>query len=184
MEDALHNLGARLVPFPGLPEPGSARRLASRPRPPRPARPRASWIFSGADWLSSLELGALVELSRACRRLGGRVFLWNPRERTANLLTALRARQLHGHPASLAGLRLLLIELGAADRNGSVWRGPDGALVLHLPAELTAANVEDLRASSRPPGTARRPGARLARVAVEAARLRFIDTSASVCWRP
>jgi len=132
--------------------------------------------MTGVNWLSSLELGALLTLSQARRARGARLWLaglGGHARRLVNLCRLDHYLELADAPEQLAHtIRALHTPLA----DGRLARDPADRLVFALPRELTAANLPAWRAQWE---AAWQDASREVRtVVVDGAATRFMDSAA------
>ncbi len=126
-------------------------------------------------WLNSLELGALLELSKLCRANGRRLILYAPRPKVLRLLETCRLIDYFDTATRMDELAVILQNLGEHRAGGTAFE--EGLFTLELPMELTAATLPDfdkqvefIRHELKNPGVLRA-------VLVDASKLDFIDSS-------
>ncbi|MEN7972711.1 MAG: WecB/TagA/CpsF family glycosyltransferase [Verrucomicrobiota bacterium] len=168
----LATLGAVVERFHSLDSEGAARRFVAR--------------LSGAagsivldihpvPWLDSMELGALLEISKHCREKGTRLILYAPRPKVRRLLETCRLTDYFNTATRMDELVSILRNLSEHRDGGTVYE--EGMLTLDLPMELTAATLSDFEKQA---GFIRRELKEqgvLKTVQVDAAQLDFIDSS-------
>lgn len=130
--------------------------------------------------LSSLELGALAVLDKACRARQGRLFLWNVGPKTGRFLAACGLGEHFGIVRSREELEKRLSALAAIVREGSMVTAPNGVLKVRLPLELTVSNLEDFRnrLDRAWESMAGAGGSGLYEVSMDAGGLEFLDSAA------
>ncbi|MFZ4396046.1 MAG: WecB/TagA/CpsF family glycosyltransferase [Kiritimatiellia bacterium] len=168
--------GAETFGFEPLPDEAAARTALARWRG---LGLRGTLIvdLSRMTWLSSLELGVLLTVSRDVRRAGRRVYLCGVCERVVRLIRACHLDAYLDLPKTDAELAAALAVLEKPPA-GSVLVEREHGLQVTLPAELTAANLDVFRSKLADGMEAylARPDART--VLVDAAELTFLDSAA------
>lgn len=134
----------------------------------------------GISWLSSTELGTLLQLAKACRLSRHRLVLVHPGSRVRKLLSTCRLSAYMDLAGSPAEVPAFLTNLSAG---GQLCRTRGDQLLIEVPRELTAANVTEFRASIEPELN-RKPI--VPNWVVDLASTHFIDSSALglfAAWR-
>ena len=129
--------------------------------------------LAGADWLTSLDLGALLTLARDQRARGTPLLLVRPGPRARRLLEESRLTDYFEVVGTLQEARARIVATGGETATGDAFRGADGAATLRLPAELTAANLDTLRTVWARTAEGGLPP----RLTVDFRHARFIDSS-------
>ena len=174
---ALDRLDADWVRFPRLPNEAAASAFVAKHAATEGSR---SLIIDlhGVRWLSSLELGALVQLGRARRDRWRRVFLWTPSKRVGRLLHTCRLDLYLTVEDSPARLVQALEALAERSRVGQAALERPMRLHLRLPLELTAANLPEFRRMVDAEWTYARAAGGPHAVLVDGAGVQFIDSAA------
>lgn len=125
-------------------------------------------------WLDSLELGALLEVSKWCRSHGTRLILFSPRPKVGRLLATCRLDAYLDVAARTSEVESLLKRLKTDQEGQAVISG--GRLKLDLPLELTASTLPSFELQT---GLLEHElkDKQLMSLEVDAARLDFIDSS-------
>jgi N-acetylglucosaminyldiphosphoundecaprenol N-acetyl-beta-D-mannosaminyltransferase len=129
--------------------------------------------LAGADWLSSLDLGALLKLGRDLRARGAALMLLRPGPRAKRLLAESRLTEYFEVFDTPQAARTRVVASGGEARTGDAFLSADGSATLRLPAELTAANLDAFRAVWAKAAVNGTP----ARLTVDFRHARFIDSS-------
>ncbi len=129
--------------------------------------------LAGADWLTSLDLGALLTLGRDLRAKGSPLMLLRPGPRAKRLLAESRLTEYFEVFDTPQEARARVVAAGGETRTGDAFRSSDGSVTLRLPAELTAAGLDDFRKRWAKAVAAGAP----ARITVDFRHARFIDSS-------
>lgn len=130
--------------------------------------------LAAVDWLSSLDLGALLLLDRRLRSGGAFLMLLRPGPRVRRLLAESRLADHFQLAATPQEARARVVAAVGEARTGDAIRHADGSATLRLPAELTAANLDAFRAR----WTRAAAGAPPARITVDFRHTTFMDSSA------
>lgn len=126
-------------------------------------------------WLDSLELGALMEINKACRRRGKRIILYVPRPKVRRLLDTCRLLDYFDSAIRLDEVEKIVRNLDEHGEGCSVYQ--EGSLTLELPVELTAATLPMFeREADRIHHELHNEGI-LKTISVDASQLDFIDSS-------
>lgn len=126
-------------------------------------------------WLNSLELGALLEINKACRRVGKRLILYAPRPKVCRLLETCRLSDYFDSATRLGGVEAIVKNLREHGDGSTVYE--EGALTLELPMELTAATLPTYERETDFIHHELQSQGILKTVAVDASQLDFIDSS-------
>jgi N-acetylglucosaminyldiphosphoundecaprenol N-acetyl-beta-D-mannosaminyltransferase len=126
-------------------------------------------------WLDSLELGALLKVSKRCRANGTRLILYAPRPKVRRLLETCRLTDYFNTAAQLDGLLAILENLNAHRDGGTAYE--EGLLTLDLPMELTAATLPEFEQQAEFIHHELKEQGILKTVSVDAAQLDFIDSA-------
>lgn len=126
-------------------------------------------------WLDSLELGALLEVSKRCRARGQRLILYAPRPKVRRLLETCRLTDYFNTAERIDQLVAILRNL-TEHRDGAT-AYEEGQLKLDLPIELTAATLPDFEQQAAFIHHELKEKGVLKTVAVDAAQLDFIDSA-------
>ncbi len=125
-------------------------------------------------WLDSLELGALLEINKLRRADGKRLILYALRPKVRRLLETCRLTDYFDAASRLIEVESIVRDLSAHCAGDAVCA--EGALILTLPMELTAATLPDFekQAGFKLPDLQKHDSFK---VIIDAARLDFIDSS-------
>ncbi len=134
--------------------------------------------LSGISALSSLELGGLVALDKACRRYKRRVFLWNTSQGIKRYLQACGLAEYFKMVDSLEELQSQLGKLQQIVREGSVVDMGQGFINVRMPIELTVTNLEDFRQKVEGIWDRLSVHGGLNEITFDARELEFIDSAA------
>jgi N-acetylglucosaminyldiphosphoundecaprenol N-acetyl-beta-D-mannosaminyltransferase len=126
-------------------------------------------------WLNSLELGALVEVNKACRSKGRRMILYAPRPKVRRLLETCRLSDYFDSAIRLDEVETLVKNLSEHGDGCTAYE--EGSLTLELPVELTAATLPLFEREADFIHQELQSQGILKTVAVDAAQLDFIDSS-------
>ncbi len=126
-------------------------------------------------WLNSLELGTLLEINKACRRVGKRLILYAPRPKVCRLLETCRLSDYFDSATRLEGVEAIVKNLREHGDGSTVYE--EGALTLELPMELTAATLPTYECETDFIHHELQSQGILKTVAVDASQLDFIDSS-------
>jgi N-acetylglucosaminyldiphosphoundecaprenol N-acetyl-beta-D-mannosaminyltransferase len=126
-------------------------------------------------WLNSQELGALLEINKACRRNGRRMILFAPRPKVRRLLDTCRLSDYFDTAIRLDEVEHIIQNLSEHGDGGSVYQ--EGSLTLELPVELTAATLPRFEHEAGFIHQELSTKGLLKTVSVDASRLDFIDSS-------
>ncbi|MBN2162390.1 MAG: WecB/TagA/CpsF family glycosyltransferase [Pontiellaceae bacterium] len=126
-------------------------------------------------WLNSLELGALMEVNKACRRIGRRMILYAPRPKVRQLLDTCRLYDYFHAVVRLEEVERIVNKLALHGHGGTAFR--EETLTLELPVELTAATLPDFRKEADLLYKELQTEGMLKSVRIDAAQLDFIDSS-------
>jgi N-acetylglucosaminyldiphosphoundecaprenol N-acetyl-beta-D-mannosaminyltransferase len=131
-----------------------------------------------ATTLSSLEMGALIKLDKACRARQGRLLLWNVRSRVERFLRTCGLTDYLGVVASQQDLEARLAKLNVLIREGTVMALNGGIMSVRLPLELTVTNLDGFRERiEREWGRLAATG-RFFEIDMDAKGLEFLDSAA------
>lgn len=128
--------------------------------------------------LSSLELGAMVTLGKACRARGQRLFLWDISTRLRQFLTTCRLEAYISLVDDQGDLIRALDELADDRREGRVVISADGVGEVRLPLELTAANLDPFRTRLARIWPEQATPPRFRTLRLDASHLEFLDSAA------
>lgn len=134
--------------------------------------------MTGILHLSSLELGAMITLGKACRARDQRLFLWNLSPRLRQFLTACRLDAYISLIDDQEGLTRALAELADIRREGTIVITADGVGEARLPLELTAANLDQFRALLARIWPEHGPPPDFHILRLDASHLEFLDSTA------
>lgn len=126
-------------------------------------------------WLNSLELGALLEVNKACRRKGNRMILYSPRPKVRRLLETCRLTDYFKSVNRLDEVEKIVRNLNEHGEGCTIYR--DGSLTLELPVELTAATLPMFEREADLIRRELHSEGILKTVTVDASQLDFIDSS-------
>ena len=126
-------------------------------------------------WLNSLELGALLEISKNCRRHGRRMILFDPRPKVRRLLDTCRLSDYFDTVSCLDEVERIVTKVSEHSEGATVYQ--EGALTLELPVELTAATLPAFEKEAEFIHQELQSQGILKTVSVDASRLDFIDSS-------
>jgi N-acetylglucosaminyldiphosphoundecaprenol N-acetyl-beta-D-mannosaminyltransferase len=126
-------------------------------------------------WLNSLELGALLEINKACRRVGKRMILYAPRPKVRRLLETCRLNDYFDSAIRLDAVESIVKNLREHGDGSTVYE--EGALTLELPMELTAATLPTFERETDFIHHELQSQGILRTVSVDASQLDFIDSS-------
>jgi N-acetylglucosaminyldiphosphoundecaprenol N-acetyl-beta-D-mannosaminyltransferase len=126
-------------------------------------------------WLNSLELGALLEINKACRRVGKRLILYAPRPKVCRLLETCRLSDYFDSAIRLDAVESIVKNLREHGDGSTVYE--EGALTLELPIELTAATLPTYERETDFIHHELQSQGILRTVSVDASQLDFIDSS-------
>jgi anti-anti-sigma factor len=130
------------------------------------------------SWVSSRELGLLLELSRVSRAAGRRLHVYATHPRLARLIRFGRLDLYIDVHATAAEAVTALRAGQKASRDGHVAAAPEDRIVVVLPVELTAANVEDFRARFQQAWQDLDSRVKPRGITVDASAVEFIDSAA------
>jgi N-acetylglucosaminyldiphosphoundecaprenol N-acetyl-beta-D-mannosaminyltransferase len=128
-----------------------------------------------APWLDSLELGALLEVSKACRSHDRRLILYAPRPKVRRLLETCRLIDYFDTAVQMDAVDEIVQLIREHSEGGTLHEG--GTLRLDLPVELTAATLPEFEQQAEFIHHELREQGILKTVEVDAAQLDFIDSS-------
>jgi N-acetylglucosaminyldiphosphoundecaprenol N-acetyl-beta-D-mannosaminyltransferase len=134
--------------------------------------------LTGIHRLSSLELGTMVTLGKACRSRGLRLFLWGLSPRLRQFLAAYRLGTYISLVDGQEELTQALAGLADDRREGRVAITADGVGEAHLPLELTAANLDPFRARLAEIWPEKEAPSRISALRLDARQLEFLDSAA------
>ncbi len=126
-------------------------------------------------WLNSLELGALVEVNKACRSKGKRMILYAPRPKVRRLLDTCRLSDYFDSAIRVDEVEQTVKNLNEHGEGCTVYR--EGSLTLELPVELTAATLAEFEREAEFIHHELQAEGILKTVSVDASQLDFIDSS-------
>lgn len=126
-------------------------------------------------WLSSLELGALLQASRTCRAKGGRLILYGPRPNVFELLKICRLTDYFNVAYCMDDVEYLVRHL--AKESGVETYCSEQLLAVDLPVELTAATLPGFEPKMEQVYAALQKRRGIKRVTIDASHLDFIDSS-------
>lgn len=126
-------------------------------------------------WLNSLELGALLEISKACRLQGKRLILYAPRPKVRRLLDTCRLSDYFDSAIRLDEVETAVKHISEHGDGSTLYR--EGSLTLELPVELTAATLPQFEREAEFIHHELKNEGILKAVSVDASRLDFIDSS-------
>jgi len=126
-------------------------------------------------WLNSMELGALLEISKACRRQGRRMILYAPRPKVRRLLDTCRLSDYFDSAIRLDEVESTVKNLSEHGDGSTLYQ--EGLLTLELPVELTAATLPQFEREADFIHHELKSEGILKTVSVDASRLDFIDSS-------
>ncbi len=126
-------------------------------------------------WCNSLELGALLEINKFCRRGKRRLILYAPRPKVRRLLETCRLTDYFDTAVSLKEVVRMARNLAEHVEGGTEFE--NGSLRLELPIELTAATLPEFEREARGAMHGLRVRGALRAVEVDAAQLDFIDSA-------
>jgi N-acetylglucosaminyldiphosphoundecaprenol N-acetyl-beta-D-mannosaminyltransferase len=128
-----------------------------------------------SPWLDSLELGALLEVNKDCRRRGCRLILHAPRPKVRRLFETCRLTDYFDTVSRLDEVESLLKHLREDMDGGTAYE--EGLLTLELPMELTAATLPSFEKQAEFIHHELQSQGILKTVSVDAGQLDFIDSS-------
>jgi N-acetylglucosaminyldiphosphoundecaprenol N-acetyl-beta-D-mannosaminyltransferase len=128
-------------------------------------------------WLDSAALGRLLQLARELTRTGRRLVLWRPPAPVEAHLRTCRLANYLSLCRTTAEVDAQVAQDRSVRRTGVVGTDSEGGLRLWLPAELTAGNVAEWRATVNDSW----PRTRHSLVLVDGGGARFMD-SAGIGW--
>ncbi|MEI8244057.1 MAG: WecB/TagA/CpsF family glycosyltransferase [bacterium] len=130
--------------------------------------------LSGISWLSSLEQGALLRLATQFRRCQQPCLLTGVGSRVHRMLGWCHLTEYLEVEPSVAGILERIQAWNAAARQGSIHRDAAGRVIVKLPMELTAANLDAVRGliDGRPEFN------QAPEQILDASETRFVDSSA------
>jgi N-acetylglucosaminyldiphosphoundecaprenol N-acetyl-beta-D-mannosaminyltransferase len=175
-EEALQRLtrcGARVEPFQPLGSETAARQFVETLD--AAAAQHIILDIHLVPWLDSLELGALLEVSKRCRERGSRLILYAPRPKVRRLLETCRLTDYFNTASQLDGLIAILENLNEHRDGGTAYAA--GLLTLDLPMELTAATLPEFEQQADFIHHELKEQGILKTVSVDAAQLDFIDSA-------
>lgn len=126
-------------------------------------------------WLNSLELGALLEINKTCRRAGRRLILYAPRPKVRRLLETCRLDDYFDSAIRVDEVEKIVKNL--KDHGDGCTAYEDGSLTLELPMELTAATLPSFEREADFIHRELQTQGILKTVSVDASQLDFIDSS-------
>jgi N-acetylglucosaminyldiphosphoundecaprenol N-acetyl-beta-D-mannosaminyltransferase len=126
-------------------------------------------------WLNSLELGALLEINKACRSEGKRLILYAPRPKVRCLLETCRLTDYFDSAIRLDTVESIVNNLREHVDGAAAYE--EGALTLELPMELTAATLPAFEREADFIHHELQSQGILKTVSVDASQLDFIDSS-------
>lgn len=126
-------------------------------------------------WLNSLELGALLEINKTCRRAGKRLILYAPRPKVRRLLETCRLTDYFDSAIRLDAVEAIVKNLREHVDGGTAYE--EGSLTLELPMELTAATLPIFEREADFIHRELQSQGILKTVSVDASQLDFIDSS-------
>lgn len=126
-------------------------------------------------WLSSLELGALLEINKFLRKSGKRLILYAPRPKVRSLLETCRLTDFFDTAFTLKEVARLAKNLAEHVEGGTDFS--EGSLKLELPIELTAATLPEFEREADVLHVELNKQGKLKAVEVDAAQLDFIDSA-------
>jgi N-acetylglucosaminyldiphosphoundecaprenol N-acetyl-beta-D-mannosaminyltransferase len=130
--------------------------------------------LGGVPWLSSLEQGALLRLTTQFRRRQQPCMLTGAGSRVRRLLNWCHLAEYLEVGFSIDGILGKIEVWNARSRTGSIHRDTAGRIVVQLPVELTAANLDAVRKLMDD-----YPGVEQTREQIlDATETRFVDSSA------
>ncbi|AKJ65026.1 WecB/TagA/CpsF family glycosyltransferase [Kiritimatiella glycovorans] len=139
-----------------------------------PARPSVVIDLGERPWLSSLELGAMIEVRKGCREAGGEFVAVRPRPKVHRVLSTCRLDHYMEVLAD-AATACSLLEKRAAWKTGAGVEVESGRMRVRLPRELTAVEVPGLRSRCEAMWEQWRP---LESCEIDASGLDFLDSAA------
>ncbi len=128
-------------------------------------------------WLDSAVLGQLLQLARELSRAGRRLVLWRPGDAVEAHLRTCRLANYLSLCRTVVEVEAQIAQDRSVRRKGVVGTDSEGGLRLWLPAELTAGNVAEWRATVN----ASWPRTRHSLILVDGGGARFMD-SAGIGW--
>ncbi len=102
----------------------------------------------GVYWLSSTELGGLLQVARNCRLHDRRLILCHASARVDRLLKSCLLTEYLDLTATIADTRVLLGQLSPGVMKGRVYRDEDNHMIFQTPRELTAVTVDAFKAEA------------------------------------
>ena len=130
--------------------------------------------LGGVPWLSSLEQGALLRLTTQLRRRQQLCLLTGAGSRVRRLLTWCHLTDYLEVEGASEALHSRIGAWNAAARQGSIRQEAAGPVVVRLPVELTAANLDAFRSLIEESAAFNQAHEQL----LDAADTRFVDSSA------
>ncbi len=178
LEDAeirqLNQGGIDVERFLGLDDEAAAVEFVERQRS---ASPRKNLLLDihAVPWLNSMELGALLEINKICRRAGQRLILYAPRPKVRRLLENCRLTNYFDTAIRVDEVEQIVQNL--MDHGDGSAAYLEGALTLELPMELTAATLPEFEREAEFIHHELQAQGILKTVSVDASQLDFIDSS-------
>lgn len=126
-------------------------------------------------WLNSMELGALLEVNKLCRRKGKRLILYAPRPKVRRLLDTCRLSDYFDTAIHIEEVERFVKRMSDHEMGNALFNG--GALTLELPVELTAATLPRFEQDAEIVRQGLQMRHSLKTVHVDASQLDFIDSS-------
>ncbi|GAB6060079.1 WecB/TagA/CpsF family glycosyltransferase [Desulfonatronum parangueonense] len=142
--DILRHGQARMIPFQPLTSPEQATAFLETAMP-LIATHTLVLDLARVEALSSIELGTMIHLDKACRARQRRLLLWNPRPRVEQFLKASGLADYLGVVSSREDLESHLAKLNVLIRDGTVLGLGSGVMTIRLPLELTVTNLDAFR---------------------------------------
>jgi N-acetylglucosaminyldiphosphoundecaprenol N-acetyl-beta-D-mannosaminyltransferase len=128
--------------------------------------------------LSSLELGVLVSLNKACRAAGHRLFLWNAGARICQYLQASGLTRYLDIVESTNDLLARLNRLSSAKDQDALLNADQETLLIRLPLELTVSGLDDFQKELDRQWSQMTASGSLKQIIIDARALEFIDSAA------
>ena len=172
--DLLHQNGIFVERFQGLKDESAIREFIDR-LGEEAAGMNLLLDIHAVPWLNSLELGALLEINKACRRVGKRLILYAPRPKVCRLLETCRLCDYFDSAIRLDAVEAIVKNLREHGDGSTIYE--EGALTLELPMELTAATLPTFEREADFIHHELQSQGVLKTVSVDAAQLDFIDSS-------
>jgi N-acetylglucosaminyldiphosphoundecaprenol N-acetyl-beta-D-mannosaminyltransferase len=129
----------------------------------------------GTSWLSSTELGSLLQLAKACRLHEHRLILYHAGTRVTRLLSTCGLMNYLELAESRTDAQSLLAHLAPSSQRGRACRNDSNQLIIITPREITATNLSDFKEVLEPEFSSPNP---CSTWIVDLQHTKFVDSSA------